>query len=228
MSNLINPRLGIFHKTPRVPLASLPSAALFQAITRYEISDYGGNIATAVGGVWRFEFPFRTTWANRPPVNLVPIGTELQVTDYASQKWICDGTYWRPAQGRVTIGQQWGRVGQPLASLSGSASFTIPGGNPLIRAGMIIPHSRVYCETFVRKDGVNAAANFYGWLNIVGAVAPGTAFLTSSINNTNLQCARYFASAKFGTARNSFFTEQHTAPANQNTNSFVDKTFEKD
>ena len=74
-------------------LAALPSAVGLRTGSAYEITDYGGNIATAVNGVWRFEYPFRTTWANRPPVNLVPAGTELQVTDYANQKWISDGLY---------------------------------------------------------------------------------------------------------------------------------------
>ena len=158
MSNLINPKLGIFEKTPKVPLASLPSAALFQAITRYEISDYGGNIATAVNGVWRFEFPFRTTWANRPPVNLVSPGTELQATDYENQKWISNGTVWRPAQGRVLIyAKVTDSLATPLATLSAAGIFAIPGGSPKIPAGMIITQMKVCACTQFRKYGTAAS-----------------------------------------------------------------------
>ena len=143
-------------------LARLPSSVRLLTGTVFEITDYGGNIATAVNGVWLFEYPFCTTWANRPPVNLVPAGTELQVTDYANQKFISDGTYWRPAQGRVTIVQKWGSYEKPLATLQTVATgqFTIPGGNPLIPAGMIVPHTSVRCFATIRKVGGNAGVRF--------------------------------------------------------------------
>lgn len=225
MVQVINPQLGMSHKTPKVLLASLPSAALFQSITCYEISDYGGNIATAVNGAWRFEYPFRTTWTGRPAVGLVPAGTELQVTDYANQKWISDGTYWRPAQGRVTIGQQWGKVSLPLATLSGVTQgfFTVPGGNPLIKAGMIIPHSRVYLEALTRKEGAGGTAGFYGRLATIGASDPDATFATATIGNTNLQCNRFHSFAGFGTSKTQFVTPQYLAPGAAATNSTTDK-----
>lgn len=206
-------------------VATLPNPAALATGTSFAITDYGGNIATAVGGQWRFEFPFRTTWANRPPVNLVPVGAELQATDYASQKWICDGTVWRSAQGVVSIGQQYGKASAPLATLTGTTAgyFAIPGGNPLIKAGMIVPNSRVYAETFIRKDGTGGTAGFYARLALVGASWPDATFATSTINNGDKQCARYFASAKFGTSRTQFFTEQYVAPQAQASNAFVDK-----
>ena len=49
---------------------------------------YGENVATVVNGTFRYLLPFVTTWAGRPPASSVPVGTELQVTDYANQKWI--------------------------------------------------------------------------------------------------------------------------------------------
>lgn len=220
MSNVINPKLGIFQKTPRVPLASLPPASLFQAITRYEISDYGGNVAVAVNGQWRFELPFRTTWTGRPPVGLVPAGTELQITDYANQKWISDGTYWRPAQGRVSIGQQWGRASQPLASLTGVVQgyFTIPGGNPLILAGMVLPHSRIYAEAHIAKAGANSTAVIHLRLSAVGDVSfPESAFAQLTLNAATGSAGRIFASAKFGSATNSFISDNRTPPQGQMT-----------
>jgi len=136
---------------PSYTVATLPDPASLDTGTQAEVVDCGGNIATVVAGAWRFEYPFRTTWANRPPVNLVPAGTELQVTDYANQKWISDGINWRPAQGRAIITQQHGNTTQPLATLSGITQgyFTIPGGNPIIKGGMILHHSRVYIEILV-------------------------------------------------------------------------------
>lgn len=215
LSELVNLQLG-----------SLPSAVGLRTGTAYEITDYGGNVAVAVGGQWRFELPFRTTWAGRPAVGLVPTGTELQVTDYANQKWINDGNVWRPAQGRVSIGQQHGKVSQPLATLSNTSQgvFTIPGGNPLIKAGMIIPHSRVYLEALTRKEGTGGTAGFYGRLALVGASFPDATFATATIANSNLQCNRFFGSANFGTSKTQFATSQYLAPGSAATNSTVDKT----
>lgn len=208
-----------------LPLASLPPAAGKRTGLAYEITDYGGNIATVVNGVWRFEHPFRTTWAGRPAVGLVPAGTELQVTDYRHQKWISDGTYWRPAQGRVIIGQQWGKASLPLATLSGITQgyFTIPGGNPLIKAGMIIPHLRVYIEAITRKEGTGGTAGFYGRLARVGSVFPDATFATATIGNSNLQCNRFHSFAGFGTSKTQFVTPQYLAPGAGAVNSTVDK-----
>ena len=208
-------------------LGGLSSAVGLATGTSYEILDYGGNIATAVNGVWRFEYPFRTTWANRPPVNLVPAGTELQVTDYANQKWISDGTYWRPAQGRVAIAQQWGKVSSPLATLNNTTQgiFTIPGGNPLIKAGMIVPHSRVYLEALTRKGGTGGTALFHGRLAQVGAASsyPDSVFAILMLGNYNLQCIRLFCTANFGTSKTQFLTPQHLPPAGGAVNIIVDK-----
>lgn len=143
-------------------LAGLPSPVGLLTGTVFEISDYGGNIATAVNGAWRFEYPFRTTWAGRPAVGLVPAGTELQVTDYANQKFISDGTYWRPAQGRALIAQKHGTATAPVAVLSATTAgvFTLPGGKIAIPAGMITPHSRLAGMALMRKIGATASAYF--------------------------------------------------------------------
>lgn len=210
--------------TQRFALAALPPVVPASGTT-YEITDYGGNIVVAVNGAYRFALPFVTTWAERPPVGLVPVGTELQVTDYANQKWISDGTYWRPAQGRVCIAQQYGKVSQPLATLSGIVQgyFTIPGGTPLIKAGMITPHSRVYLEALTRKEGTGGTAGFYGRLARVGSVFPDATFAIATIGNSNLQCNRFYGTANFGTSTTQFVTPQYLAPAAGAVNSTVDK-----
>lgn len=192
---------------PKVPLASLPSAALFQAITRYEITDYGGNIATAVGGQWRFEFPFRTTWANRPPVNLVPVGAELQATDYASQKWICDGTVWRPAQGRVSIKYSHGQIGAPLATVQNATGgiLAIPGGSAKIAGGIIIPGSSLFIHSSGRKVGSAGAAVSQATIGVLNSLADPSAqaFNVSSANITSILTG---ARISFGSSKTSAFS----------------------
>lgn len=180
-------------------LAALPSAVGLRTGTAYEITDYGGNIAVAVNGTWRFEFPFRTTWAGRPPVNLVSPGTELQATDYANQKWICDGPYWRPAQGRVSIGAQWGSYLTPLAVLQNVTSgiFTIPNGNPKVSAGMIIPGSTLRIKPVVKKMGANGTVVFAAHLGTTATsadavVATGTSTAVTNLD-INLSGAAHFS-----------------------------------
>ena len=185
-----------------VTLAGLPSAAGLRNGFSLAVTDYGGNIAVAVNGAWRFELPFRTTWAGRPAVGLVPVGTELQVTDFANQKWINDGTYWRTAQGRVTIKDLFGLVatGGHIAQISGTTAglFAIPG-ECKIPAGMIIPHSRLYVQADGIKSGSNGTANFIVYLGTTNS-ASDSAVVNQGVsigNNTN---ALATAAARFGTA----------------------------
>ena len=184
-------------------LAGLPSATGMRTGTAFAVTDYGGNIATAVNGVWRFEYPFRTTWGGRPAVGLVPAGTELQVTDYDNQKWVCDGTYWRAAQGRAVIKDLFGLLatGGHVAQISGATAglFAIPAGGCKIPAGMIIPHSRLYIQADGIKSGANGTASFIVYLGATNSVADSLAINqgVSIGNNTN---ALATTAARFGTA----------------------------
>ena len=172
----------------------------------YNIADYGGNVAIWVNGQWRFQLPVRTDWAGRPAVGLVPTGAELQVTDYANQKWINDGTVWRPAQGRVVLKGQFGlfAAGGQIAQISGAASglFAIPGGCK-IPVGMIIPHSRLYVQADCYKSGANGTANFTIHLGTANSstdplmCGQGSA-ITSGAN------VLATAAARFGTATDRF------------------------
>lgn len=183
----------------------------------------------SVGGLRRgrsSELP-PMTWVQLravPAAALKP-GMTCRVSDYAYQQWVWDGTYWRPAQGRVTIGQQWGRVGQPLASFTNVAQgyFTIPGGFPLIKAGMITPHSRVYGEAHCAKVG-SAGAAIHLRLGAVGVTSfPDNAFGQLSLTSSSGSAGRMFASAKFGTSMTSFISDNRTPPQGQMTE-IIDKT----
>ena len=206
-------------------LASLPPASLFQAITRYEISDYGGNLAVAVNGAWRFSYPFRTTWTGRPDAGLVSAGTELQVTDYANQKFISDGTYWRPAQGRALIYSKTAdSISTPIATLSAAGVFALPGGSPVIPAGMIAPQTKVCAVAQFRKYGSSGT--------VAAGVRLGTSGTTSDsylcggwLANTNWADLKAVGFAFFGTQSNRFITGGYQPENTGNASSvFTDPT----
>lgn len=189
-------------------LAALPSAVDLRTGIVYEISDYGGNIATVVNGVWRFEYPFRTTWAGRPAVDLVPVGTEIQVTDYGNQKWINNGTVWRPAQGRAVLKELFGlsAVGGQIAQISKTASglFSVPG-ECKIPVGMIIPHSRLCVQVDGYKSGANGTAKFAVYLGVSNSSADATMCIQVSNIASGVNVLTT-AAARFGTAPDSFNT----------------------
>lgn len=178
-------------------LEGLPSAVGLKTGTAYEITNYGGNIAVAVNGAWRFEFPFRTTWAGRPAVGLVPAGTELQVTDINNQKFISDGTVWRPAQGRAMLALLSGSISMPLATLSAVGIFSLPGGGTKIPAGMIIPNSRVCASVQFRKYGSAASMSVNAKIGTTNSSADN--FLCGgSIANTDTGDMKAQGFASFG------------------------------
>lgn len=163
---------------------------------------YGQNVATVVNGAYRYLMPFVTTWVGRPPASSVPVGTELQVTDYGNQKWVSDGTYWRAAQGRAIIKDLFGLVatGGHIAQISGTTAglLAIPGGCK-IPAGMVIPHSRLYIQADGIKTGGNGTASFIIYLGTTNSVADSLALnqAVSIGSNTN---ALSTTAARFGTA----------------------------
>ena len=191
-------------------IADLGSAQGFITGTSFAVTDYGGNIATAVNGQWRFEYPFRTTWANRPPVNLVPVGTEMQATDYANQKWINDGTVWRPAQGRALLLSSSSGSSGFIAQISGltAAVFTVPGNK--IPAGMIPPQGRILVASDGFKTGASASYRLrthLGLLNsagdpevtsVVGNSATGSPFAMSTSSRFGPETSRFSSRGGLG------------------------------
>lgn len=194
-----------------VGLASLPSASGLRTGTVYEISDYGGNVAVAVNGQWRFEFPFLTTWAGRPAVGLVPAGTELQVTDYGNRKWISDGVNWSPAQGVVVLYDLFGLndgAGH-IAQISGATSgaFAIPGGLK-IQAGIISNGTKISTQVEITKVGGNGTATATVTLGTLNS-ASDSSIVGQNMNIATGMQALISCSARFGSSATKFNTRDY-------------------
>lgn len=199
-------------------LAGLPSAIGLRTGTSFAVTDYGGNIATAVNGVWRFEYPFRTTWAGRPAVGLVPAGTELQATDYNNQKWISDGTNWRPAQGRAVLYMKSADGSASLATLTNITSAEFAITKPVIKAGMIIPYSRLRIEGITAKNGAVQAytpAVYLGKTNSM-VTDPAIGSIGGTLTADAASC-RWDLLAHFGSSTTMFFRSGALAPQGQAT-----------
>lgn len=209
-------------------LAGLPNPAGLRTGASFAVTDYGGNIATVVAGAWRFEYPFRTTWAGRPAVGLVPAGTELQVTDYANQKWINDGASWRPAQGRALVKNIFGTIATPLAVITGvtAGAFSLPGGNIRIPAGMIAPNSRVIVSHTARRTTSAATANLVCYLGTAGNQAD-TGIVSQNLAATaNLDIVAC-SGARFGTSKTTMVCSNYLSEYTTTTGAGVatDRTF---
>ena len=178
-------------------LQTLPPVTGLPEGTEVFVSNCNGNIARLINGVWRYISPFIVTWVTRPPVNSVPVGTEIQVTDYGNQKWVNDGTYWRPAQGRVSVYGNVGGLASPIAVLSAVGTFTIPGGNPKIPAGMIIPGMRVCACSQYRKSGSAATMSVNTRLGMTsGQYLAGGSIVNNDTGDIKSQGFAFFGSAK--------------------------------
>lgn len=189
-------------------LAGLPNPAGLRTGASFAVTDYGGNIATVVAGAWRFEYPFRTTWAGRPAVGLVPTGTELQVTDYGNRKWISDGVNWNPAQGVVVLYELFGLSDGAghIAQISGATSgtFAIPGGLK-IPEGMIRSGTKISMQVEATKVGANGTANCTVTLGTLNSASDGA---MSSLAVSAATGTQIFAScaARFGVSTTKFNT----------------------
>lgn len=191
--------------------ATLPDPATLTPGATVFVGDYGGNVAVAVNGQWRFELPFRTTWAGRPPVSLVPVGTELQVTDYANQKWISDGTYWRPAQGVVVLYDLFGLndgTGH-IAQISGvtSGTFAIPGGLK-IPAGMIRNGTKISVQLEATKVGGNGTASTTVTLGTLNTASDSSVIGLNVSIGTGMQVLISCA-ARFGSSATKYNTRNY-------------------
>lgn len=210
-------------------LAALPSAVDLRTGTSVEVTNYGGNIATVVNGVWRFEFPFRTTWENRPPANLVPIGTELQVTDYGNHKWISDGANWSPAQGVVVLYDLFGLNDGTgyIARISSATSgtFAIPGGLK-IPAGMIRNGTKIFAQVDITKLGGNGTATVAVTLGTLNSASDSSIVVRIMSIGTGMQ-ALISCAARFGSSSTKFNTRDSVGDGVTQTNAanvMIDRT----
>lgn len=194
-----------------------PTTGLLEGVS-VAVSDFGGNSARVVNGQWRFELPFRTTWEGRPAIGLVPVGTELQVTDYANQKFISDGSAWRPAQGRVLIAQKSADGSAALATISGFVSGEFAITKPVIKAGMIPANSKIRVEGMVAKAGTVGTfvpAVYFGKTNSMSTdPAIGSVGVTITSDGTG---TRWDMLACFGTSTSMFLRSGNTSPQGQST-----------
>lgn len=100
-------------------------------------------------------------WANRPSAAMVRPGTEMVVSDYGYQKWVSDGTYWRPAQGRAMLLNKWGTTSAPLAVLTGAVDSQFTLTEKVIAAGLLIPGCKLSAQMWVRRAGSAGTAFAY-------------------------------------------------------------------
>ena len=201
-------------------LAGLPNATNIRTGTAFSVTDYGGNIATVVAGAWRFEYPFRTTWSGRPAVGLVPVGTELQVTDFANQKWINDGTYWLPAQGRALLLSRSSGATGFIAQISGltAAVFTVSGNK--IPAGMIPPEGRILVTSDGFKTGGTAGYRLRTHLGLLNSAADPEITSVVSSSATGVPFAMS-TSARFGQETGRFSSRGGLGEGVSSTTGFV-------
>lgn len=195
---------------------SLPPVTGFPEGTEVFVGDYNGNIARLINGVWRYISPFIVAWASRPAANAVPVGTEIQVTDYGNQKWVSDGTYWRPAQGRILLAQKSADGSAFLASLTNTTSGEFAITKPVIKAGMVIPNSRIKIEGLTVKSGSLQAFTPAVYLGKTASMAtdPAVGSIGGTLTADTAAC-RWDLLAYFGTATNMFLRSGAVAPQSQ-------------
>ena len=176
--------IGMFEYT----LQTLPPVTGLPEGTEIFISDCNGNIARLINGAWRYISPFIVAWDSRPAANAVPVGTEIQVTDYANQKWVSDGTYWIPAQGRVVLSQQCAAPEAPLSVVTGAtdSQFTLATAAKRIPAGMLIPKSSLVLNGELVKTGTNGVFTPYIRFGTSDSYVDTTAYRAGMPNTTGL------------------------------------------
>ena len=99
-----------------------------------------------------------------PAASISP-GTTCMVKDYAYQRWVWDGTYWKPMQGRARIN---GGNGSPLATLSGIASglFALPAIT--IPVGMFFDGATIRAEVMLKKTTSTATWGAMAYIGPLG------------------------------------------------------------
>ena len=174
----------------------------------------GSNIA--YGGLGNAASPIVTSWANRPSPASVAPGTRIAVTDYNYQQWVSDGTYWRPAQGRILLAQKSSDGAAFLASLTNTTSGEFAITKTVIKAGMIIPNSRIRVEGLTLKSGSLQSFTPAVYLGKTASMATDPA--VGSIGGTlpaDTAACRWDLLAYFGTATNMFLRSGAIAPQSQ-------------
>ncbi|MHB8622074.1 MAG: hypothetical protein ACYC9J_00430 [Sulfuricaulis sp.] len=129
------------------------------------------------------------TWATKPTVANWPKFNPIFITDVGASGslWHNDGTYWVPVCGSVSLASSCGSAATPLVSMTGTtgALFTIPGGNTVIPANMIIvQRTQLVIEALLRRVGTNGTSIWVGYVGTSGTSAD-SGILVSGVPASN-------------------------------------------
>lgn len=145
-------------------------------------------------------------WANRPAASANP-GGEIIVSDLGYQKMYSDGTNWRPVGGRLRLRSQRGLIATPIATLTGSGLYALPGGAVVIPAGLLTNDASVTLHAdSVVTSGTSGALTLFGYIGTVNTGAGSSLFCAApSLSGTAAHlaisgCVK-FKSATSGTTR---------------------------
>ena len=126
---------------------------------------------------------FSGTWASRPSPTSVPVGSEFIATDYANQKWISDGTYWRPAQGRVKLLHKWGSTSVPLSVVTGAVDMQFTITDKIIKPGVLLDGCKLNLQAWVQRRGTTSTAYIYAKMGLLDSYSDvamtGAAFVAT-------------------------------------------------
>ena len=149
-------------------------------------------------------YVFTGIWSRRPIPTAALAGAQMCITDVpigGRSFWWCDGTYWKPVNGQVSIYNQNGGYTNVLASVTWAGAailMALPGGSPKIPGGMIIPGQTElrYSALWYYKPGGVGGVNCNATLGTSNSF--GDSQLAGQFVNTNNEWEA-FASVTFPT-----------------------------
>lgn len=151
------------------------------------------------------------TWAAKPAIANWPSYRPIIITDVGvgGSMWHHDGVNWYPVSGFFTLAKDSGSIATPLNTLTGVASgvFTLPLGNPLIPAGLLIPgQSIVTVQSRCRKSTSVAGASSVAYLGTNGSsadsIVANKGFTATGPQDVRVDSSVWFTTANAGTTDN--------------------------
>jgi hypothetical protein len=108
----------------------------------------------------------------------------------------------------LLLAQLWGSLVSPVGTISAStgAIFSLPGGNPVIPAGLLGANSSLDVVARIRRRGAAGTATIYARLGTSGTAADGQIVAQSASATNNLDIA-LGQSANFGASSSEFFSQ---------------------
>ena len=171
--------------------------------------------------------PASYTWAGKPAASSSNAGQSIRITDVGNSAsgslWQSDGTIWRPVNGRVLLGSDFGSLAAPIATISGvtSGGFVLPLENPSIPANLLPVGARININVMLRRRGANATASWSTRLGVNGGAGDQQVLnLSTSASDSK----DYSANLSLGiTSSGSFTTQGWLAPQASGTSAIADK-----